>query len=68
MIRLIIFLIGLVALLVGAASHGQWIPLPFDCRSIVCSIGSAGFSLDIVLMIAGVFLILIAWLFHRLAQ
>ena len=68
MIRLFIFLTGLGLFLFGAASHTQWVRLPFDCRSIECSIGSAVFSLDVVLMIVGVFLILIAWVFHRLAQ
>jgi hypothetical protein len=68
MIRLVIFLIGLLALLAGAASNYRWYELPIDCRSIQCKIGSAVFSLDVLLMIVGIFLILIAWIFHRLAQ
>ena len=68
MIRLGIFLLGCAMLLVGAASNFQSIPLPIDCGSIECSIGSAVFTLDVVLMIVGVFFILIAFIFHRLAQ
>jgi hypothetical protein len=54
--------------LVGAASNFERIPLPFDCRSVVCSLGFASFTLDVVLMVAGVFLIVMAWVFTRLAQ
>ncbi len=68
MIRLIIFLIGLVLFLLGAASNFEGIPTPIDCKSIECSIGFAVFTLDVVLMVAGVFMMLIAWIFHRLAQ
>ena len=68
MIRLGIFLLGFVMLLIGAASNIQSITLPIDCKAIECSIGSAVFTLDVVFMIAGVFLIMIAFVFHRLNQ
>jgi hypothetical protein len=66
MIRLAIFLFGLGMFLVGAASNFERIPMPFDCRSITLSIGFVTLSLDVVLMVAGVFFILVAWVFHRL--
>jgi hypothetical protein len=65
-IRLFIFLIGLGLLLVGAASNYEFIPMPIDLRSIDVSIAGAGLTLDVLLMIVGVFLILIAWIFHKL--
>jgi hypothetical protein len=68
MIRLIIFLLGLGAFLFGAASNFPSIPLPIDCRSIVWSIGPSGLTLDVILMIVGVFLMMIGWIFHRLSQ
>lgn len=66
MIRLVFFLVGFLMFLAGAASHFEFIHLPFDFRTVVCSIGFAAFTLDVVLMVAGVFLVLIAWVFHRL--
>lgn len=66
MIRLVIFLLGLGMLLVGAASNTERVPLPVDCKSITCSLGFVTLSLDVALMIAGVFLILVAWVFHRI--
>ena len=66
MIRLGIFILGFGMLLVGAASHVERIQLPIDCRSITCSLGLVTLTLDVVLMVAGVFLIIMAWVFHRL--
>jgi hypothetical protein len=54
--------------LLGAASNIKSIPLPIDCTAIECSVGLAVFTLDVVLMVAGVFLMLVALVFHRLAQ
>lgn len=68
MIRLTIFLLGLGAFLFGAASNYPSISMPIDCRSIVLSIGPSGLTLDVILMIIGVFLILIALIFHKLSQ
>lgn len=68
MIRLTIFLLGLAAFLFGAASNFPEIPMPIDCRSIVLSIGASGLSLDVLLMMIGVFFMIIAWIFHRLRQ
>jgi hypothetical protein len=69
-IRLSIFLAGFALFLVGAASHFENInlpfDLPFDLQKIVCSIGFTTFGLDVVAMVAGIFLILIALVFHRL--
>ncbi|MDH3215159.1 MAG: hypothetical protein OEN01_02575 [Candidatus Krumholzibacteria bacterium] len=66
MIRLVIFLLGLGMFLAGAASHFQHIRMPIDLRSITWSLGSVALTLDVVLMVAGVFFILVAWVFHRL--
>ncbi len=68
MIRLTIFLVGFVLFLAGAASNYQTVTLPFDLRSITWSIGFAVFTLDVLFMVVGVFLVLVAWLFHRLNQ
>jgi len=68
MIRLSIFSLGLGAFLFGAASNYPNIPLPIDCRSIVLSVGPSGLTLDVVLMIIGVFLMIVAWIFHKLSQ
>ncbi len=68
MIRLIIFLVGLLMFLAGAASNFESIPLPFNLKTTSVSIGSPVFSLDVVFMMAGIFLMLIAWVFTRLNQ
>jgi hypothetical protein len=68
MIRLVIFIFGLVLFLVGAASNFKSIPIPFDFKSVALGVGTAVFSLDVIFMVAGVFLILIAWVFTRLNQ
>jgi hypothetical protein len=66
-IRFLIFLVGFGLLLVGAASNYPKIPLPFDLKSIVLSpFGATTFTLDVVLMVVGVFLVIIAGVFHRL--
>ena len=54
--------------LVGAASNFPSIPLPFDCKSITCAISTTTFTLDVVMMVAGVFLIMIAWVIKKLGQ
>jgi hypothetical protein len=66
--RLAVFLIGLGMLLVGTASNYESIPMPIDLRSIDVSVGTAGFTLDVVLTVAGVFLMLIAWIVHKLSH
>ena len=68
MIRLWIFIFGAVLFLLGAATNFQWFQLPFDLRSIVISVGFVSFTLDVVLLVAGVFFIFVAWLFTRLAH
>jgi hypothetical protein len=52
----------------GAASNFERIPMPVDLTSIECNISMVMLTLDVVLMVAGVFLMLMAWVFHRLAQ
>ena len=66
MIRLTIFLLGLGMLLAGAASNFDRIPLPMDLKTITWSLGFVAFTLDVVLIVAGVFFIVVAWVFHRL--
>ncbi|MCK4773689.1 MAG: hypothetical protein KAT30_02845 [Candidatus Krumholzibacteria bacterium] len=68
MIRLSIFILGLLMFLAGAASNFERIHLPIDLTSMECKISMVTLTLDVVLMVAGVFLILMAWVFHRLAQ
>ena len=66
MIRFVIFLVGLVLFLAGAASNYPNITMPIDFRSITMSLGLVTLALDVVLMTVGVFLILIASVFHKL--
>jgi hypothetical protein len=66
MIRLIIFLLGFGMFLYGAASNFESIPLPFDPKSIAIGISTTALTLDVVLVVAGVFLVLVAWVTHRL--
>ena len=66
--RGLIFFAGFAMFLVGAASNFPSIPLPFDCKSITCAISTTTFTLDVVMMVAGVFLIMIAWVIKKLGQ
>ena len=66
--RLIIFVLGLGMFLLGAASNFESVSLPIDCKSIECSIGHVVLTLDVILMVVGVFFMLIAFVFHRLQQ
>jgi hypothetical protein len=68
LIRRFIFAVGLLLFLAGAATDFEQIPMPVDLRGITVSVGPAAFSLDVVFMVAGVFMILIAWVFTRLKQ
>ncbi|MCZ6765693.1 MAG: hypothetical protein O7D32_02045 [bacterium] len=68
MIRSGIFIIGLLMLLVGGAANYPQIPLPFDSTEITFTLGTVVLSLNIVLVVGGVFLIIVAWVFHKLAQ
>ena len=60
MVRVIIFLSGLGSFFIGAASYVPGVPLPINCKTIVCHIGTAALSLDLILMGVGVLLILIS--------
>ena len=53
-------------LLVGVASNYPKISLPFDCKSVAVSVAGATFTLDVVLIAAGIFVVIIAGVFHRL--
>ena len=66
MIRLSIFVVGLGLFLVGAANRYAWFSMPIDPKSITLSIGFVSITLDVVMMVTGVFFILIAWVFHKL--
>lgn len=68
MIRSSIFIIGFLMLLAGGAANYPQIQLPFDLTEITLTLGSVLLSLDIVLVVAGVFFIIVAWVFHKLAQ
>ena len=68
MIRLFILVIGLLLLLAGAASNFESIPFLFKLKSGAVAVGTAVFTLDVIMMVTGVFMILIAWVFTRLNQ
>lgn len=72
MIRLAFFLVGLAAFLCGAQCNlvavRDRITLPFDPCMIEVGFSMARMTLDVVLMVAGVFLIMIAWIFKKLNQ
>ena len=68
LVRLFIFVVGLATFLFGVASNFPKIPMPIDTRAITLTISTTVFTLDVVLMVVGVFLIGIAWFFGRLAQ
>lgn len=68
MIRRFIFVVGLLLFLAGAATDFEQIPMPVKLKAIPVSVGPAVFSLDVIFMVTGVFLILIAWVFTRLNQ
>jgi len=66
MIRFVIFLLGLALCLVGAASKYPSIPMPIDISLESISLGLVTLAVDVVLMVVGIFLILIALVFHRI--
>ena len=66
MIRLAIFLFGFAMFLIGASNNLTWMPTLIDCKSITWSLGLVKITLDVVLMVAGIFFIVVAWVFHKL--
>ena len=68
MLRPLIFLPGFAMIVVGAASNIEIIPEIMDCRSITCNIGNALFSLDVIFIMGGVALAIIAWLMGKLGR
>ncbi|UCG52930.1 MAG: hypothetical protein JSW58_05060 [Candidatus Latescibacterota bacterium] len=57
--RGIFFLAGLAALVAGASSYFEPIPLPIDFSSRMVTVGAAEFRLDFVLMMFGILLMLL---------
>jgi hypothetical protein len=68
MVRLLIFLFGLGMIVLGVLSRFSVVELPVDFKTIPITFVYVSYSLDIVLMVAGLFLVLMVWLFHKLAQ
>ena len=68
MIRRSIFIIGLLLLLAGGAPRYPQIRLPINTAEITFTLGTVYLSLDIVLMVVGVFMMIVGWVFHKLAQ
>jgi hypothetical protein len=66
--RIFLFLVGLVMFLVGAVSNFSWNPLPFNCRAVPCSVGPAVFTLDVVMMVVGVFIMIMVWVLGKLVS
>ena len=58
--RAIVLLSGLGMFVFGLASYVPGIPLPVNCKSTVCEVGTAIISLDMVLMGVGILLVLLA--------
>ncbi len=57
--RVLIFLVGLAALIVGVSSYFNGVPLPIEFGSRTVTVGAADFRLDFVLMMVGVPLMLL---------
>ena len=66
--RIMLFLIGLCSTLIGVASLIPGVPLPIDCKTVICEIATAPISLDMVLIGGGVLLILISRLIGKAAR
>ncbi len=54
--------------LLGLSSRFSIVSLPIDLKSIQVTFVAASYTLDAVLMVAGLFLIFLSWVFHKLAQ
>ena len=68
MIRLIVFLLRLVMIVLGLLSRFSIVAMPVDIKTIPITFIAVSYTLDVVLMVAGIFLILVAWVLHKLAQ
>jgi len=55
-------------ILIGLLSRFSVVAMPVDFKAISISFVAVRYTLDVVLLVAGLFLILIAWVFHKLAQ
>jgi len=65
-IRFVLLLMGLAMVYLGVGSHYPRMPVPFESRAISWSLGFTDMSLDVILVVVGLFLVLIAWVFNRL--
>ena len=63
--RGLIFLSGLGSFIFGLASYVPGLPLPIDCKSITCAIGTTIVTLDVLLMGVGILLILISMMIGK---
>jgi len=60
--RLMIFLSGAGIAIFGGASYFAGIPLPIDCKSIICTISTTPITLDMLFMGIGALLVLLSML------
>jgi len=65
LIRVISYLISIVTFLIWLASLIPGAPIPINCKSQVCRIGTTVVSLDIILLACAIFFFLVARLLHR---
>ena len=68
MLRLTMLVLGVAMILVGLISRFSLIQLPVDLKAIPITFISVSYTLESVLLVGGLFLLLIAWVFHKLAQ
>jgi hypothetical protein len=68
MIRILIFLLGLVLFAAGYTSDRDLIEMPIDFTSMTLTIGLVTVTADGILMGVGAFLIVIAIVFHKLVS
>ena len=55
-------------IVIGLLSRFSIVMMPIDLKEIPISFLAVSYSLDVVLLVAGLFLILVSWVFHKLAQ
>ena len=66
--RIFAFLVGLAMFLAGVASYFELLPLPIELKTTTVGISMTGLSLDVVLIVVGVLVMMITWVFGRLSQ
>jgi hypothetical protein len=65
--KVMLALFGIGSALIGLSSLIPGIPIPFNCKTTVCEIGTAPISLDIVLLAGGLLLFFISRLIGKTA-